>query len=404
MPSPAYFDIAVAGGGIVGCATALALSESHPGLKVVVLEKETRLATHQTGHNSGVIHAGLYYRPGSLKAQNCTAGREALYVFCAAHGIAHERCGKVVVAVDERELPALDELERRGRANGLQGLERLDAAQVREREPHAAAVAGLYVPQTGIVDYIRVTEVMGELLRRRGGEIRLGTQLHSGQATADGVRLTTSAGELRARILVNCTGLHCDRVARRCGVDPGVRIVPFRGEYYEVRPERRDLVRRLIYPVPDPTLPFLGVHFTRMIDGTLEAGPNAVLAWKREGYRWQDVSPHDLADTLAFPGFWRLAGRFWKIGAAEYRRSFSKGRFVASLQRLVPEVTAADVTRGGAGVRAQAIDRDGKLVDDFRIVATKRMVHVLNAPSPAATASLSIGKVVAGEVEKLLMN
>jgi L-2-hydroxyglutarate oxidase len=209
---------------------------------------------------------------------------------------------------------------------------------------------------------------------------------------------------LRARILVNCTGLHCDRVARRCGVDPGVRIVPFRGEYYEVRPERRDLVRHLIYPVPDPTLPFLGVHFTRMIDGTLEAGPNAVLAWKREGYRWQDVSLYDLADTLAFPGFWRLAGRFWKIGAAEYRRSFSKGRFVASLQRLVPEVTAADVTRGGAGVRAQAIDRDGKLVDDFRIVATERMVHVLNAPSPAATASLSIGKVVAAEVEKLLVD
>lgn len=404
MPSPAYFDIAVAGGGIVGCATALALSESHPGLKVVVLEKETRLAAQQTGHNSGVIHAGLYYRPGSLKAQNCTTGREALYAFCAAHGIAHDRCGKVVVAVDERELPALDELERRGRANGLQGLERLDAAQVREREPHAKALAGLFVPQTGIVDYTRVTEVMGELLRRRGGEIRLGTQLHTGQATADGVRLTTSAGELRARILVNCTGLHCDRVARRCGVDPGVRIVPFRGEYYEVRPERRDLVRHLIYPVPDPTLPFLGVHFTRMIDGTLEAGPNAVLAWKREGYRWQDVSLYDLVDTLAFPGFWRLAGRFWKIGAAEYRRSFSKRTFVASLQRLVPEVTAADVTRGGAGVRAQAIDRDGKLVDDFRIVATERMVHVLNAPSPAATASLSIGKVVAGEVDKLLMN
>ncbi len=403
MPSPAHFDIAVAGGGIVGCATALALSESHPGLKVVVLEKETRLAAHQTGHNSGVIHAGLYYRPGSLKAQNCTAGREALYAFCTAHGIAHDRCGKVVVAVDERELPALDELERRGRANGLQGLERLDAAQIRTREPHAKALAGLYVPQTGIVDYTRVTEIMGELLRRRGGEIRLGTQLHTGQATADGVRLTTSAGELRTRILVNCTGLHCDRIARRCGVDPGVHIVPFRGEYYEVRPERRDLVRHLIYPVPDPTLPFLGVHFTRMIDGTLEAGPNAVLAWKREGYRWQDVSPYDLADTLAFPGFWRLAGRFWKIGLAEYRRSFSKRMFVASLQRLVPEVTAADVTRGGAGVRAQAIDRDGKLVDDFRIVATERMVHVLNAPSPAATASLSIGKVVAAEVEKLLM-
>jgi L-2-hydroxyglutarate oxidase len=402
MPATVNFDVAVAGGGIVGCATALALMEAHPGLKLLLLEKESRLAAHQTGHNSGVIHAGLYYRPGSLKAQNCTLGREALYAFCAEHDIPHERCGKVVVAVNEQELPALDELERRGRANGLQGLERLDAAQVRQREPHAAAVAGLFVPQTGIVDYTRVTEVMGELVRRRGGEIRLGTQLHKAQGEADGVRLTTSAGEVRARTLVNCTGLHCDRVARRCGVEPGVRIVPFRGEYYLVRPERRDLVHHLIYPVPDPTLPFLGVHFTRMIDGSLEAGPNAVLAWKREGYRWSDISPVDLLDTLAFPGFWRLAGRFWKIGAAEYRRSLSKRAFVASLQRLVPEVGRQDVSRGGAGVRAQAVDRDGKLVDDFRIVTTERMIHVLNAPSPAATASLSIGKVIAGEVGKLL--
>lgn len=402
MSSSRIHDVAVVGGGIVGCATALALTETHPGLKLILLEKEARLAAHQTGHNSGVIHAGLYYKPGSLKAKNCTAGREALYAFCAEHGIPFERCGKVVVAVDERDVPALDELERRGRANGLDGLTRLDAAQVSEREPHAAAVAGLFVPQTGIVDYTRVTETMAELVRRRGGEIRLGTQLHQAQGTADGVRLTTTAGELKARFLVNCAGLHCDRVARRCGVEPGVRIVPFRGEYYEVRPERRDLVRHLIYPVPDPTLPFLGVHFTRMIDGTLEAGPNAVLAWKREGYRWSDISPIDVADTLAFPGFWRLAGSLWRIGLAEYRRSFSKSAFVASLQRLVPEVAAADVARGGAGVRAQAVGRDGRLVDDFRIVTTERMVHVLNAPSPAATASLSIGKVIAGEVGKLL--
>ncbi|TLM65693.1 MAG: L-2-hydroxyglutarate oxidase [Deltaproteobacteria bacterium] len=395
-------DVVVAGGGIVGCATALALTASRPGLKLMLLEKEPRLAAHQTGHNSGVIHAGLYYRPGSLKARNCTAGREALYAFCAEHGIPFQRCGKVVVAVGEDELPALEELERRGRANGLEGLERLDAAGVRAREPHAAAVAGLFVPQTGIVDYARVTAVMGDLLRRQGAEIRLGTRLDAARPSPDGVRLATSAGEVRARILVNCTGLHCDRVARRCGVDPGVRIVPFRGEYYLVRPERRELVRHLIYPVPDPALPFLGVHFTRMIDGSLEAGPNAVLAWKREGYRWHDVSPGDLLDTLAFPGFWRLAGRFWKVGAAEYRRSFSRRAFVASLRRLVPEIGLADVLRGGAGVRAQAVDRDGKLVDDFRIIAAGRMVHVLNAPSPAATASLSIGRVVAGEVGRLL--
>jgi L-2-hydroxyglutarate oxidase len=294
-------------------------------------------------------------------------------------------------------------LERRGRANGLAGLERLDAAQVREREPHAAAVAGLFVPQTGIVDYTRVTEVMGELIRQRGGEIRLGTRLDAAKGVAGGVRLSTTAGALQTRILVNCTGLHCDRVARRCGVEPGVRIVPFRGEYYLVRPERRDLVRNLIYPVPDPTLPFLGVHFTRMIDGSLEAGPNAVLAFKREGYHRHDISPTDLLDTLAFPGFWRLAGRMWQIGAGEYRRSFSKRIFVNSLRRLVPEVGMSDVARGGAGVRAQAVDRDGKLVDDFRIVTSERMVHVLNAPSPAATASLSIGRTIAAEVDKLLM-
>jgi len=402
MSTTVTYDVAVVGGGIVGCATALALCVAHPGLKLVLLEKEGRLAAHQTGHNSGVIHAGLYYRPGSLKAQNCIAGREALYALCAEHGIPYECCGKVVVAVDDRELPALDELERRGRANGLTGLERLDAAQVRSREPQAAALAGLFVPQTGIVDYARVTETLAELVRRHGGMIRLGTEVRAGRLAADGLTLFTSVGEVRTRFLVNCAGLHCDRVARACGVEPGVRIVPFRGEYYQVRAERRDLVRHLLYPVPDPTLPFLGVHFTRMIDGTLEAGPNAVLAWKREGYRWNDISAADLADTLAFPGFWRLAGRFWRTGLAEYRRSFSRRTFVASLQRLVPAVTAADVTRGGAGVRAQAVDRDGRLVDDFRIVTGERMVHVLNAPSPAATASLSIGKIIATEVDKLL--
>lgn len=398
MASPERYDVVVAGGGIVGCATALALCTARPGLKLLLLDKEERLAAHQTGHNSGVIHAGLYYRPGSLKAQNCTAGREALYAFCAGHGIPHERCGKVVVAVDEREVPALDELERRGRANGLAGLERLDAAGVRAREPNAAAVAGLFVPQTGIVDYTRVTEVMGDLVRRHGGAIRLGTRLDGAREAGDEVRLFTSGGEVRSRTLVNCTGLHCDRVARRCGVDPGLRIVPFRGEYYLVRPERSDLVRHLIYPVPDPTLPFLGVHFTRMIGGGLEAGPNAVLALKREGYRWNDISLGDLADTAAFPGFWRLAARFWRIGAGEYRRSFSRRCFVHSLQRLVPAISPEDVRRGGSGVRAQAVDGDGRLVDDFRIVATPRSVHVLNAPSPAATASLSIGQSVAAEL------
>lgn len=392
----------VVGGGIVGCATALALVETHPGLKLLLLEKETRLAAHQTGHNSGVIHAGLYYRPGSLKAQNCTAGREALYAFCAEHRIPHERCGKVVIAVHEGELAALDELERRGRANGLTGLERLDGGQVRLREPHAAALAGLFVPQTGIVDYATVTGVMGELIRRRGGEIRLGVRLIAAAADGTGVRLTTSAGPLPAGLLINCAGLHSDRVARRCGLEPDVRIVPFRGEYYLLRDERRDLVKNLIYPVPDPALPFLGVHFTRRVDGSVEAGPNAVLAWKREGYRRFDLSPRDLAETLTFGGFWRLAGNFWRTGLREYRRSCSTRAFVASLRRLVPELRAADVLRGGAGVRAQAVDRDGRLLDDFRILSGGRMIHVLNAPSPAATASLSIGRTIAAEAGRLL--
>ncbi len=398
MPSAQVHDIAVVGGGIVGCATAFALTETHPRLKLVVLEKEPRLAAHQTGHNSGVVHAGLYYRPGSLKAKNCTVGREDLYAFCAEHAIPCRRCGKLVVAVDERELPALDELERRGRANGLVGIERLDASQARLREPHAAALAGLYVPQTGIVDYIRVTETLADLVRQRGGVIRLGAELRSVRVTADRLILHTSIGEIHTRFLVNCGGLHSDRIARACGVEPGVRIVPFRGEYYLVRPERRDLVRHLVYPVPDPALPFLGVHFTRMIDGSLEAGPNAVLALKREGYRRHDISLPDLADTLGFPGFWKLAGRFWRVGLAEYRRSLSKAAFVASLQRLVPDISAADVVPGNAGVRAQAVDRDGRLVDDFHILTAERMVHVLNAPSPAATASLSIGRTIAGKV------
>lgn len=396
-------EVVVIGGGVVGTATAMALLGRCPGLQLTLLEKEPRLAAHQTGHNSGVIHSGLYYKPGSLKAQNCTTGREALYAFCAERGIAFERCGKVVVAAHAGELPALDELERRGRANGLAGLERLDGAGLRSHEPRVAGIAGLYVPQTGIVDYTAVTEAYAAVIRERGGTVRTSCRVHGVRRLGDGFRLATTQGEIACRFLVNCAGLHSDRVARLCGAEPAVRIVPFRGEYYVVRPERRGLVRHLIYPVPDPAFPFLGVHFTRMIDGELEAGPNAVLALKREGYGRFSISPRDLLETLAYPGFWRLAGRFWRVGLAEYHRSFSKGAFVASLQRLVPEVRAADVVRGGAGVRAQAVDRDGKMVDDFRIVTTERMVHVLNAPSPAATASLSIGQEIAAEVAKLIV-
>jgi L-2-hydroxyglutarate oxidase len=394
------YDVAVIGGGIVGAATAMALLEATPGLSLVLLEKETRLAAHQTGHNSGVIHSGLYYRPGSLKAQNCTAGREALYAFCAEHAVPHECCGKVVIATREEELPQLAELEKRGRQNGLAGLRRLDAAQLREFEPQVAGFAGLHVPQTGIVDYVAVTEAYAGVVRRRGGEIRTSSRVVSIRRTPDGFRLGTSRGEVLSRFIVNCAGLQSDRIARLAGSDPQVRIVPFRGEYYELVEGRRRLVRNLIYPVPDPAFPFLGVHFTRMIDGRVEAGPNAVLAFKREGYHRLSFSLHDTLETFAFGGFWWLAGRYWLTGLQEYYRSFSKGAFVRDLQRLIPALREEDVVRGGAGVRAQAVDPAGKLLDDFRIVEGEGMIHVLNAPSPAATASIAIGRTVAGKARE----
>jgi L-2-hydroxyglutarate oxidase len=394
------YDVAVIGGGIVGAATAMALLEATPGLSLVLLEKEARLAAHQTGHNSGVIHSGLYYRPGSLKAQNCIAGREALYAFCAEHAVPHERCGKVVVATREEELPQLAELERRGRQNGLAGLRCLDAAQLREFEPQVAGIAGLHVPQTGIVDYVAVTEAYAGVVRRRGGEIRTSSRVVSIRRTPDGFRLGTSRGEVQSRFVVNCAGLQCDRIARLAGSDPQVRIVPFRGEYYELAEARRSLVRNLIYPVPDPAFPFLGVHFTRMINGRVEAGPNAVLAFKREGYHRLSFSLHDTLETFGYGGFWWLASRYWLTGLQEYYRSFSKSAFVRDLQRLIPTLREEDVVRGGAGVRAQAVDPAGKLLDDFRIIEGEGMIHVLNAPSPAATASIAIGRTVAGKARE----
>jgi L-2-hydroxyglutarate oxidase len=393
-------DVAVVGGGIVGLATAMALAEGS-GAAVTVLEAEDRLAAHQTGNNSGVIHSGLYYRPGSLKAANCVAGREALYRFCAEHGIAHERCGKVVVATQARELPRLDELERRGQANGLKGVRRLGPGELREREPHVRGVAGLHVPETGIVDYTAVTEAYAARVRAAGGRVETGARVlacrrdgAAGGATPDLV-LETPRGALRCRALVNCAGLHCDEVARLCGVDPRVRIVPFRGEYYEVVPERQHLVRHLVYPVPDPAFPFLGVHFTRMVRGGLEAGPNAVLALAREGYARTSFSLRDTLGLLGYGGFWRMGLRHWRMGLHESWRSTSTGAFVAALRRLVPEITPADVRRGGAGVRAQALEPGGRLSDDFLIVEAGRMIHVLNAPSPAATASITIGRSIA---------
>ena len=400
MSSPAY-DAAVIGGGIVGLATAMALAAERR-LSVVVLEAESRLAAHQSGNNSGVIHAGLYYKPGSLKARNCVEGREAMYRFCDEHGIRAERCGKLVVATEERELPRLDELERRGRANGLDGLERLGPEGIREREPHAAGIAGLWVPQTGVVDFGQVTRAMADVVRGAGGEILTGARVHGCRLLADGILLESVRGETFCRSLVNCAGLQSDRVARRSGADPGVAIVPFRGEYYELVPDRRALVRNLVYPVPDPAFPFLGVHFTRTPSGTVEAGPNAVLALKREGYRTADVRLRDLVEMGLNPGFWRMCARHWRTGLAEMYRSFSKRAFVKALQKLVPAVGPDDVRYLRAGVRAQAVGPGGALLDDFHLVEAARSVHVLNAPSPAATASITIGRTIAAMVARQL--
>ncbi len=387
--------VVVVGGGIVGVATALALTGR---ARVQLLEAEGSLAAHQTGHNSGVIHSGLYYHPGSLKARLCTSGRELLYQFCAEHGVPFQRCGKVVVATRPEQLPRLATLEERGRANGLVGLRRLRPEEIREVEPHAAGVAGLYVAETGIVDYGAVTEAMAAHLRRRGGAIATGAKALAIKKRSGEMVIETTAGEYRADFLVCCAGLQSDRLARLAGLDPGVRIVPFRGEYYEVVPARRYLVRHLIYPVPDPAFPFLGVHFTRRLDGRVEAGPNAVLALRREGYRRTSFSLRDTWATLAYPGFWRLAGRYARTGTAEMWRSWSKGAFVAALQELLPEIQRDDLTGYGAGVRAQALGRDGKLLDDFHLVEGEQQLHVLNAPSPAATASLAIGRSIAERV------
>jgi L-2-hydroxyglutarate oxidase len=394
MISAQRYDVVIIGGGIIGLATAMALKTgSHMAL--AVLEAEDRLAQHQTGHNSGVIHSGLYYRPGSLKARNCVVGRRAMYEFCQAHGIAHERCGKLVVATDASELPALAELERRGQANGLEGLRRLGPEEIREYEPHTIGIAGLLVPETGIIDYKQVAQVYADMIRKAGGEIQTKAQVHGCRRYADELVLETSRGAVHCRYLVNCAGLHADDVARLCGVDPQLQIIPFRGEYYELVPERQFLVKNLIYPVPDPRFPFLGVHFTRMIHGGVEAGPNAVLAFKREGYSWEDVSPKDVLKMVAYPGFWKMVSRYWKTGLGEMYRSLSREAFVKALQKLIPELRMQDVRPAGSGVRAQAVAPDGALVDDFRIVETERMVHVLNAPSPGATASISIGKSIA---------
>jgi L-2-hydroxyglutarate oxidase len=381
----------VIGGGIVGLATAHELTRRHPHATVTVLEKEDHVAAHQTGHNSGVIHAGVYYKPGSLKARMCRAGSASMVEFCDAHGIPYQICGKLIVATDDSEVPRLHALHERALANGLP-VRLVTPAEAREYEPHIASVAGLHVASTGIVDYAQVCRVLSELVEKAGGTVRLGARVVGLHPEGDTIVVQTTAGEHRADHLVNCAGLHSDRIARMAGHRPTARIVPFRGEYYELRPARRDLVRGLIYPVPDPQFPFLGVHLTRMIDGSVHAGPNAVLALAREGYSWGRVRARDVADVATYPGLWRLARKHLRYGLTEVRRSLSRNLFAQSLARLVPELTRDDIVPAGAGVRAQAIARDGSLVDDFLIVRGPRQVHVLNAPSPAATSSLEIAK------------
>jgi (S)-2-hydroxyglutarate dehydrogenase len=394
------FDLTIIGGGIVGLATALEVTRRYPRLRFTILEKEARLAVHQTGHNSGVIHSGIYYKPGSLKAQTCVAGARALVAFCDQHGIPYERCGKVVVATAAEELPRLEELHRRGTANGVEGMEMIGPERLRELEPHATGIKALHVPSTGIVDFPRVAQTYAKLVQERGGEVRLRHQVRRIVRDDEGLILETPEGAVATRFMVNCGGLFCDRVARMAGVQPDLQIVPFRGEYYTIAPHRRSLVKNLIYPVPDPALPFLGVHFTRTIDGLVEAGPNAVLAFAREGYRKSDFVPRDLGETLTFPGFWKMARRYWQTGFGEMHRSFSKAAFVKALQRLLPELTADDLQPGGSGVRAQAIASSGALVDDFAFSVTGRALHVLNAPSPGATASLAIGRMIVEKAEQ----
>lgn len=389
-------DVAVAGGGLVGAATAMAMARR--GASVAVLEAEQHLAAHQSGHNSGVIHSGLYYKPGSLKAALCVEGARALFQFCAEEGIAHERCGKLVVATREDELPRLAELEERGRANGLAGARRIGPQEIREIEPHAAGIAALWVPETGIVDYPAVARAYGRRIEAAGGQVLTGARVGAVRRDGSGLTVETARGTVRCSYFVNCAGLQADRIARLCGAEPDVRIFPFRGEYYELVPERWDLVRGLIYPVPDPCFPFLGVHLTRRIQGGVEAGPNAVLAWRREGYRKGSFSPRDAAEIVTYPGFWKMAGRFWRTAVRETWRSAFKSAFVRDLQRLLPVLRPEDVRPGGSGVRAQALDRDGRLVDDFRFVESDRAIHVLNAPSPAATASIRIGEWIAERV------
>jgi L-2-hydroxyglutarate oxidase LhgO len=397
--NPEHHDVIIVGGGVIGLAVALEIAKRFPRLRLLLLEKEAGVGRHQSSHNSGVIHSGIYYKPGSLKAILCVEGARRMVEFCRAHDLAYKICGKVIVATRPQELPRLEELRRRGEANGLTGIRLIGPDELGEIEPHASGLQALVVPSTGVTDYLTVCEKCAQLISAQGGTILTSAAVTGIKRRSDVMIVETAVGTFSAGFLINCAGLFSDRIARMAGDEPGVVIVPFRGEYYELIPGRSSLVRALIYPVPDPQFPFLGVHFTRRVAGTVDAGPNAVWAFRREGYRLIDFNLRDLVSSLAFPGFWRMAAKHWRSGLDEFHRSFSKVAFVRALQRLLPEVRDEDLVSGGSGVRAQALTRDGTLVDDFRFAASPKMLHVLNVPSPAATASLVIARTIVSAAE-----
>lgn len=390
------YDIVVIGGGIVGLATALQLKNSNPTLKLLVIEKEEVLAKHQTGNNSGVIHSGLYYKPGSLKATNCIHGYNLLLDFCNKNEIPYDLCGKIVVATSQEEIPLLNNLYVRGQQNGLGNLKKLSQGELKEYEPHVAGIEGIFVPQTGIVNYTTVANKYGDLIRKAGGDIHLNEKVIGIEKKTGEAVVITQKASYSTKLVINCGGLYSDKVAEMTVPNLNVKIIPFRGEYFKLKEDKEYLVKNLIYPVPDPNFPFLGVHFTRMAKGGVEAGPNAVLAFKREGYKKSDINLSELAESLAWPGFRKVAAKYWKTGFGEMYRSFSKAAFTKALQKLIPEIQENDLVEGGAGVRAQACDRTGGLVDDFMILEDQFAINVCNAPSPAATSSLAIGETVAG--------
>ena len=392
------FDIIIIGAGIIGLSTAYKLIEKDSSLKICLLEKENRVAGHQTGHNSGVIHSGIYYKPGSLKATNCITGYKMLLDFCNENDIRYDICGKIIVATEEKELEPLKVLYERGEANGLKGLENLSEKELIEYEPNVRGIKGIFVPQTGIVDYKIVSEKLSGLIRKKGVEIKFGEEVKDIKLSSGRVEIKTNKNNFNSGVLVSCAGLYSDKIALMLNDNIDFQIIPFRGEYYDLKPSAKGLIKNLIYPVPDPEFPFLGVHFTRRVDGTVEAGPNAVLAFKKEGYKKSDFNFNETRDTLTFKGFHKIALKYWKTGFYEMYRSLSKKEFVKSLQRLVPKITAEDLISGGSGVRAQACSKDGKLIDDFLFIENERVINVCNAPSPAATSSLSIGETIAEKV------